>query len=438
MHLLKIKTTRFHNGERFPVIISENGMPEFYPNTFLASKLRNQHKQYNTMNYAGKGLQVLRVWEFLEGIDIVERMLGCEFLKNFEADSLCDAMWSKYDFLKERLQQKRVPVKARSKIRSLAAFRHQQNSDELATKARVKSGTVGGRMFYVIRYLKYLGDFGIHKETNLLKRSCLVRELDQMVESIAARAPDAFGGHINAEYHRLGLTYEVEYLLREVIKTDHHMNPWSKNVGDRNSMIIRILLNLGIRGGELLNLRVEDIDLRQNKIFIRRLPDNPDDPRLYEPNVKTLPRNLRMKDSLAADIQAYIVSHRPKHRGARKHDFLVVSSDDGSPLSRTAFNYIFKAVRNKVPGIPIDFGGHLCRHTWNDRFSDYCDKMGVTEEKEQKIRCKIMGWVPNSRMASVYTKRTTQAAVDKFSLGQQEQIAGTKLGGLINEITAEA
>lgn len=436
--LLKLKISLFHNGERFPVIVSENGIPQFYPNTFLTADLRGNNCQFNTLRSAGNAIQVLRVWELQEGIDVIERMTGGAYIKDVELDRLCNAMWQSYDFLKEQLHIKLLKSKPGTKIRSLAAYRRQQQSSEVKAKACVMSGTAAGRMVYVIRYLKYLGQYAVNKEMDVAKRHTIREDLEKMIGVLAARTPEAFGGHIDSEYQRLGLTYEVEGLLRGAIEPENGSSPWHKKVRYRNSMVIKLLLGLGIRGGELLNLSIDDIDFAQNKVHIRRLPDNPDDPRLYEPNVKTLARTLRMKDSLATAIQAYIIEERRKVTGARKHDFLVLSSVDGTPLSRTSFNNIFAAVRGKVPGIPIDFSAHLCRHTWNDRFSDFCDKKGVDEERERKIRCKIMGWMPGSQMALVYTKRSTQAAVEEYMLGQQEYISDSRLGALLDEFTVEA
>lgn len=437
MELLTIKPTRFQSAERFPVILSEAGMPQFYPNTFLTAKLRAENKQYRTLFVAADAVKVLRAWEMLEGVNVAERMMSCQFLQFFEADSLADAMWLRYDHLTKRLLEKNTQSGFNGKVRSLAAFRRQEKSYQEAASFRVRPGTAGCRMVYVLRYIDYLGKLGIQRERDAARRSNLAQELEQMLAALAARSPDAFGGHIDAEYRRLGLTYEVEGVLREVIEVNHPLNPWASQVRRRNRMVIQILFGLGCRGGELLNLRIDDIDLRQNKIHIRRLPDNPDDPRLYEPNVKTLSRDLKMKDAVADAIEEYLVNDRRQLKGARRHDFLVVSNVDGAPLSRNAFNHIFLRLRQKIPGIPLDFGAHLCRHTWNDRYSDFCDKAGVDEEKERKTRSRIMGWVPGSKMAAVYTKRSTQDEVDKFMLGQQQYIANGQLGALLNEITVD-
>jgi integrase len=436
MEYLKIEPTRFASGERFPVVVSESLMPQFYQNTFLTAELRALSKQYNTLLSAADAIKVLRAWELLEGIDVIARMTAGNFLTVDELDRMVEAMWQWYACLTKRVANARGAPSQGGKVRSLAAYRHRQQRKEASE--HVASGTAAGRLVYVASYLRYLGRFSVMTERDATKRHALSWELETMTTRLAARVPEAHGANIDPEYQRLGLTYEVEVILRQVIEPGHPMNPWHKKLQRRNCMIIKIMLGLGLRRGELLNLRVDDIDFRTGEVFIRRLPDNPADPRLYEPNVKTRARQLRMKAPLLAAIREYVTNDRAELQRARgRHDFLVVSSVDGSPLSLSAFNDIFAAVRKKVPGMPQDFCPHLCRHTWNDRFSDYCDKMGIDEERERNIRCRIMGWAPGSQMSLVYTKRSTQAAVDACLLAHQEYITNGRLEELLDEITVE-
>lgn len=421
INLLSIKLIRFHNGERFPVIIDEHGLPQYYPNTFITADLRNKHKQCNTMINAGKSIQVLRAWEIIESIDIVKRLLDCCFLKYYEMDSLCDALWSKYEDL----------INRSSKIKNLNKYRL---GKKINRAINVKPGTVVVRLVYIIKYIKYICEISIESEPDILKRLALRNELKTMIDMFTARIPEVSSKYIDdTDYQRLGLTYEVEGLIHDSISLNSLNNPWSLRVRNRNNIILRVLINLGIRAGELLNIRIDDVQFKNNKIYIRRLPDNPDDPRLYEPNVKTLPRRLTMTDSLAADIHDYIINERRLLPAVRTHDFLFVSSKTGLPQSRTALTNIFISIRNKIPGVPLDFGPHICRHTWNDRFTDYCDAKKIPEEKEKKMRCKIMGWVPGSQMAIVYTRRTTQEATDDFMLESQKYLINHSLSELYND-----
>lgn len=236
-------------------------------------------------------------------------------------------------------------------------------------------------------------------------------------------------------YERRGLSYQAEGLLREAIDPGHRANPWASKAQFRNCMTIRLLLGTGIRGGEFLNLRIRDFDLRQNSMIVRGARDN-DDHRLYGWNVRHLPRRLRIKPPLAELVLEYIINERMEQSGAQRHDFLAVSSDDGSPLSQSAFNNIFASVRERVPGIPRNFAGKMCRSTWHDRFSDYCDLRGIDPAMERIIRCRIMGWRPGSRMAFYFNGSSPQREAVR-RLGNQAGYSSGKLGGWFNELTTD-
>jgi len=145
------------------------------------------------------------------------------------------------------------------------------------------------------------------------------------------------------------LTSNVLGVLTEVIKPDHLMNPWPEVVRFRNCMVIMILIGLGIRSRELLNLRIHDLDFKHRKAVIRC------------GNERLL--LLLMPEHLATIMREYIAIDRQKYPGSKEHDFLLVSSKDGYPLSPSAFKHIFTAVRRNVPGIPADFNARYCRHT---------------------------------------------------------------------------
>lgn len=427
---LTIKTTRFANGERFPVIVTESGMPEFYPNTFLTSKLRAAHKQYNTLVKAAQSIKFLRVWEIKHHMNLVERISAGNFLNVPELDSLCHDMWKCYPAYKKEVIKLRENIGPNSKVASLAEYRRRNKTILDDIKQHVNTSTLSERMYYAYRYLEYMGRIYINKLTDKTDIQLNTWALNEMVERMKSRIPDQNDRHIDAEYEKYGLTCESEGLLRKAIIEDDINNPWKSDVRGRNKLIIELMLALGVRAGELLNLCIDDIDLRNNLIYIRRLPDNPDDPRLHEPNVKTLPRKLKLKDELAAAITDYIINFRGVIDGVRRHDFLIVSKT-GSPISRSSFNHIFTMLRKHVPGIPIDFAPHLCRHTWNDRFSDVCDRKKIDEEREVKIRCKLMGWVPGSKMAYYYTKRSTQEAANKHMLEVQGSLPIERLKELL-------
>lgn len=77
--------------------------------------------------------------------------------------------------------------------------------------------------------------------------------------------------------------------LFEVIKPGSDLNPFSIDVQRRNRLMILLLFYLGIRGGELLNIRIQDIDFSTNRIRIFRRADELADSRTNQPHAKTRP-----------------------------------------------------------------------------------------------------------------------------------------------------
>ncbi|MCS5874321.1 hypothetical protein LN650_28825 [Klebsiella pneumoniae subsp. pneumoniae] len=69
------------------------------------------------------------------------------------------------------------------------------------------------------------------------------------------------------------------------------LNPFSEKVQKRNNLIF-LLHCFGLRAGELLNLRIGDIDFAESTIAIRRRANDKTDPRVYQPLVKTCERKL--------------------------------------------------------------------------------------------------------------------------------------------------
>jgi integrase len=116
------------------------------------------------------------------------------------------------------------------------------------------------------------------------------------------------------------------------------------------------------------------------------------------------------------------MNHRAVQPGARKHDFLFVSEDNGAPLSISSLTKIFLILRTKCPDLPRDLSAHVLRHTWNDRYSETMDKRQVAEESEKKMRSYLMGWSETSGTAAIYTRRHIRKRAQEASLAMQERL----------------
>lgn len=428
---LRVHPIRLHNGERFPIVLyKKTGLPLFYPNTYLSAKIRGKGDASGSMANAGHAIKCLWAWAAIENIDILERMLKCDPLDPTELDSLAHHLRQKYKAMLQRrddLVTRRKPKNSRSTSKG---HRRNPKSTAKTKKSLVKSSTTSQRLTYVIDFLDYLKEIGLRSVRRGNTKKEARDAMDKMLDSLRARIPK---DKEDETYKRHGLAVTAQEILWELLEETSSLNPWAKAVRARNKLIIMLLFGLGIRRGELLNINLDDIHFRKNKIFIRRLPDNPEDPRLYEPNVKTLPRWLKMRDALVDALEDYIINYRGRFKGANKHGFLIVSSRNGAPLSLSGLNHVFDKLK-ETPGLPLDISPHTGRHTWNDNFSDECDEKKVLEKKEIETRCKLMGWVKGSQMARTYTRRHIEEKAEELSLNVQKKIFRRHKGGFVGDI----
>ena len=243
-----------------------------------------------------------------------------------------------------------------------------------------------------------------------------------MVGAINARMPK--GSAKNDLDARQGLSSEETVLLLKSVKLDSDQNPWkSEFIRVRNRLIVHLLLNLGLRKGELLGIKVGDMNLEKNELTIHRRADDFEDPRSIQPNAKTNARILYVDQELASALHAYVVKYRQAVSGARRHPFLFVANGSGAPMSIAALDVVFSDIKDKLPSKFERLSAHILRHTWNDKFSEVMDKHGVGEAKEEEARSYAMGWKSGSGTAKVYTRRHVRKKANEVSLELQARLS---------------
>lgn len=235
---------------------------------------------------------------------------------------------------------------------------------------------------------------------------------------LSERIPSSSGR--NSVGQRQGMTKtEVERMLKAIDPASPD-NPWkNKHARVRNQLIFHWLLSLGLRKGELLVIKLADIDLRSNEVTVSRRADDPEELRKDEPNTKTKDRLLSLGDTLANMTRDYILGVRKAMRNAKRHPYFIVATGTGRPLTKSAVNKLFVELRTKVPGLPEELTPHVLRYSWNDAFSEQMDAKNVEPAEEEKMRKQQMGWSDKSKMASLYTKRHTEKKAKEASLALQ-------------------
>lgn len=214
-------------------------------------------------------------------------------------------------------------------------------------------------------------------------------------------------------------------LKEEEIKTiNDYLKPMSSKLFNadpieiRNYLAWRLLIEFGLRVGELLALRLEDCPSRgQNFIRIVRIEERDDDyydPRLNSPRPKTLSRELGflLEDSpIKRLISEYISRCRIRKivRFGKKstehvmeeHPFLITATGTGKPLSISSMELLAAKIR-KDTGV-TNFYWHLCRHAFFNRaWAAIADN---SKYKDRKMDLVYWGGWENEKSLKLYINR---------------------------------
>ena len=405
----KIKIVVWEKGERLPVMVNHNGEFHYYGNSYALTNLRTRNRASHTMENALHSIAIAHQFFDNENIDLECRLVSGNFLTRQELEELnrfCRLPKSDIDLLLAPKEQ------LREKVVQFSPLRRKVSSGNVREVARQ---TASLRQIYVRDYLLWRLEWFPHSKASGRDSFEWAKDMTRRVLSSFSPVEKRRGATV-----RLGLSQESQHELLRLVSLTAPDNPWeSPFCRVRNELLITVLYYLGIRRGELLAMQVSDINFAKNKILIARRPDDPEDPRRYQPLVKTLPRRLPLENFLAERLYEYIHTYRRKTPYAKSHPYLFVSTA-GHPLSLSALSHVCLEIKARSPKLLGDFSAHQLRRTWNDRFSQIAKDEGIPPAREQQIRCRIMGWVPNSQMADVYAQRYIQEEAQRVFLKIQE------------------
>lgn len=407
MHLkYRMQGFVMEGGERYSLLVDpDSGSPLFHPNLFVTTQVRNRSLSVSTMEAALIAVNVLLTFCSAHGIDLDARCRRRHLLKTSELDALRDHCQLRFG-------------KQESRRSTVVSFGTRGTK---RTRRLVGLSSEYMRLTHIANYIGWL--------TNALLGSSIdeptARRIESVRRGLLVRRP--MRKRRNELSEARGLSKKQLAALQKVTDVDGDASLFKDtDTRTRNRLILDVLLYLGVRGGELLNIRIRDIDWSRHQLVIARRPDEVSDPRARQPLVKTLDRRIPLRETLVEELHAYVVKHRNKVPGARKHDYLFVTHKSGptqgQPLSISAYQKLIKAVAGSSPELE-KFHGHLLRHTWNDRFSEQMDQLEnpPSSEKQEAMRAYAQGWKAGSGTGATYNRRFTERKAHEAQLKLQQK-----------------
>ncbi|MEB2320118.1 MAG: site-specific integrase [Pseudomonadota bacterium] len=366
---------RFRNGERHSVLQGPFGLP-VHEVTLYLGKYRTKGRAANTIHFVCTALALLYRELDAAKVNLLELLASAHFLSIPELDRLATAaQYHVKDLDENKYEDERCGVNSNVINIARIGLRRGTKTPQLR---RVDVQTYASRLRYIADYLAFISTY-VGEDLSESHR----RELE--VETGHGLA--AFQTHIPAVSKRaklgarIGLSSEEQARVVGVVHPDSPDNPWKRGfVRRRNWLIVVLLLATGMRRGELLGLQIGDMHPNQPKLRIMRRADAAEDPRTIQPNAKTNDREIELLPAIMRRLQAYLKERRGI-RAARAIPHIFVS-EDGEPLSTSSIDKLFRQLREACPGLPVTLTSHVLRHTWNERFSEEADAMGLSETTE--------------------------------------------------------
>jgi integrase len=268
-------------------------------------------------------------------------------------------------------------------------------------------------------YLEFLSDY-VWSELPEREKAMLKAERNHALTTFRANIPAVSRrSKLNA---RMGLSRDEQDRVVAIVHPGAPDNPWQRGfVRRRNWLMVVLLLATGMRRGELLGLQIGDLDPRQPKLRIIRRADAAEDLRRIQPNTKTNDREIEVNPGIMKRLWSFINIERRAIKVARKIP-QIFTSDEGKALSLSSIDKLFAQLRAACPGLPVQLTSHVMRHTWNDRFSEAAEKLGLSDAVEEKARNSQQGWSDRSKMGTNYTRRHTAQKGREISLKLQGQL----------------
>lgn len=403
----RLTVRKMADGERYPFLLGPDGVPLWYPTLFATMVLRNASLSQNTIRGALDAIDAALSWADLRGVDLEERFRSAEYLSSLEVLSLASYL------RQSRLAKQGNRSSERgARVVSLERARAGPSPPLPAVSKQVAYQ----RITYVAKYLEWLAMHAVEGVIAADRDS--TARAKAMARQLREERPRT--GRASRVTGRREFTEADAKKIRRAVEPGSAENPFTGSVQRRNELIVN-LYELGIRRGEMLAIKVEDIDFDDQTILIPRRHNDPTDPRKDAPQAKTYDRRLPITSDLRDRIEDYILQARSRLPRAKTHGFLLVShakgSAGGAPLSTVALKKIVAKIASSS-GLK-ELVGHRWRHDTATKQARLMKRNGKSEDEIRRALAYMFGWSETGSTVAVYLKAFIEEEARAASLDLQ-------------------
>lgn len=390
-------------GERLPLLVRRSNLLGIFEVAAFSLRLRARGLEVKTIESAVRAVQLL--YDALaEGrVDLIERAENNELLRQSEVDAIAERCKTRVSAI----------TKMAEGVTPLGRARLKKGKFAISKLDAVRPKTAKIKLHYIIQFLSGFSDYALlqkipNDKSEFREASLLTLRVLQKAKPVVRKLSE-----------KRGLTREAEKRLFEVTHPDFVGNPWKTVfLRQRNHLILQLLYGLGVRKGELLSLKLEDIDFRACRLFVPKRPDDEDDRRGRQAKSKTMARHLPLSNEMIQMLLHYVDEVRPMTKRAKTHPYVLVA-DTGDALALNSVDFLFSGIRKAYPEF-VHLHAHILRHTINDRLAEIYK--GKNPGLVRQVQNYLMGWSNTSKMAEVYTKGYVEEEAKDALLSLQNRI----------------
>ena len=362
--MFKIEQTIFKSGERFPILLDEDGLPEFWVTLYTSIKLRESTQ--SSINSVLGSINHFYKWQEAHKRNIIHEITEGKLPDSYFVQSLKDFCGMRDDYIKSRFfspKQAKVISLLDLKLASVSILN------------QVGAGYQIRRMKDISRFLDFVGREIVKKKSNADE---LIGNLHNLGREFRANLPKSRYGRNNRALPHAEKKAFDDFL--DLFELDSERNPFkSEGLKLRNHILMQLLFWTGFRSGEVLTMTLDDVnnDIDYPTVSVARNHDDVNDSRRHQPVAKTVGRENEITPGLRYSIDRYIFNVRSKFDAAKKHPYIFVShkgKTSGQPLSNSTFYNRVVLTAKKVDHKVFKLvKRHGFRHYFNERLSEKID-----------------------------------------------------------------
>lgn len=389
---MKIVLVTHTTGEQIPIMLDASGMPITLPNEFILSR---RTRSSNTLVRNLRELSVLYRWLSESNCDLYARLVA---QLSFNEAELRGGL--------------------------IEALRVDQGNGEAIS---VSPNTFNQRLTTIRQFFGWCMDV----ITSQLPLSSVDHEFFRERKNFLLKTLDS--SFISAppvqKSLRKGLSdAEINFLLEVLDPYNDQGFGRDTAVRFRSYVSVGLMLFCGLRPGELLSLRVEDIQLGAiSAVRVERRPPDPLDIRRPRPQIKRNGRVIPIDSRpFALALNEYIVTWRDalESKSNDESEYLILS-DDGFPLSQSSVTQFFQLVRTQYANhLPSNLTAKSLRHTFSSRLERALRASGVDEDRRREALATLRGDSSLESQNTYIAQEVEEQAAASLKRYQSEILSG--------------